>query len=81
MPENEEEVIPQLVKAMWGDRDNLKDFPGVIVELARQRIVQEATDKKLDGLIGSVNRILWLLAGQTITVAGGFLLYRLTVHP
>lgn len=57
MPDELPRDVARLNKAVFGDRDNLKDFPGVIAEQSRMSMVQERTNEILMELR---NAVLWI---------------------
>lgn len=57
MSDDLKQDVSLLNKAVFGDRDNPKDSPGVIAELARMSMVQERTNEILTELR---NAVLWI---------------------
>jgi hypothetical protein len=67
MQDELDKEVDLLNKAVFGDRENPKESPGVIAELARMSMVQERTNEILMELRNAVLWINGLLVTGVIT--------------
>lgn len=66
--------VIRLDRAVFGDRDNPKDFPGLIAEQARMGLEQARTNEILMELKKSVQWIGRLIVGGFVTALLGVVL-------
>ena len=70
MSANLEETVNRLDKAVFGDRDNIKETPGIISDQARMSLEQARTNEILMELRDSLLRINWMIVAGFVTALG-----------
>ena len=65
-PDTSDEKVDRVVRAVFGDPDNMRSNPGVIMSVARLEEKQEETNRILNDLRGDFQRVAWIIVTANI---------------
>ncbi len=68
-----DQKVERVVRAVFGDQDNMVKNPGVIVTVARLEEKQEETNRILTGLRDDFHKVAWIVIGANIAGLLGLL--------